>query len=100
MAVVEELPVRPEPEPVQVVPVLHVVEGGLDDPAETAPVPDEDVPDHEAEPYAQPYARSCRRRCRRPWGTPLAAVSQPEPPRRDPNHWTSYDQTERDGGWA
>lgn len=100
MAVVEELPVRPEPEPLQVAPVLHVVDGGHDDPAETAPVPDEDVPAYESEPYAQPYAEELPPPVPSAWGTPLAAVSQPEPPRRDPNHWTSYDQTDRDGGWA
>jgi uncharacterized protein len=100
MAVVEELPVRPEPEPLQVAPVLHVVEGGHDEPAGSEPVPDEEAPAYESEPYAQPYAEELPPQAPSAWGTPLAAVSQPEPPRRDPNHWTSYDQTERDGGWV
>jgi uncharacterized protein len=131
MAVVEELPVRPEPDPAPA-PTLHVVEGVGDDTDELDPV-DDDAPApqesaeaypeaesyaaesygaesyvaeshesetyEEAQEYGQPYAEELPPPAPSPWGTPLTAVSQPEPPRRDPSHWTAYDQTDRDG-WA
>jgi predicted regulator of Ras-like GTPase activity (Roadblock/LC7/MglB family) len=101
MAVVEEL-VRPEPEPMPAAPTLHVVEGALAEPSEADPTPDEDYPTpyEPAEPYATPQAEELPAPAPSAWGTPLSAVSQPDAPRRDPRHWTSYDQTDRDGGWA
>jgi uncharacterized protein len=104
--VVEEPVAVYEPEPVSAAPALHVVEGVPDDDTgELAPV-DDDVPApyepveaYEEQPYGQPYAEELPPPAPSPWGTPLTAVSQPEQPRRDPNHWTSYDQTDRDG-WA
>ncbi len=104
MAVVEELPVRPEPEPVPAAPALHVVEGVLDDPAEPAyDEPDEPyaTPYEPAEPYATPYAEELPPPAPSPWGSPLTAVNQPEAPRHDANHWTAYDQTNGEpGNWA
>jgi predicted regulator of Ras-like GTPase activity (Roadblock/LC7/MglB family) len=102
MAVVEELPMRPEPEPAPSVPTLHVVEGVLDDPAELDPETDEPYlsPYEPTEPYATPYAEELPPPAPTPWGTPLTAVSQPETPRPDSN-WQAYDQSDRDpGGWA
>jgi predicted regulator of Ras-like GTPase activity (Roadblock/LC7/MglB family) len=95
---------EPEPvgvEPVAVAPALHVVDGGHDEPDEDEVVADEAGQSYEpTEPYATPYAEELPPPAPSPWGTPLTAVSQPEQPGRDPNHWTSYDQTDRDGGWA
>jgi len=101
LAVVGEL-VRPEPEPVPAAPTLHVVEGALDEPSQAEPAPDEDYPTpyEPAEPYGTPYAEELPPPAPSAWGTPLSAVSQPEASQRDPRHWTAYDQTDRDGGWA
>ncbi len=103
MAVVEELPVRPEPEPVPAPPALHVVEGVLDEPGDPEPGDPAEpysTPYEPAEPYSTPYAQELPPPAPSPWGTPLTAVSKPEP-RRDANHWTAYDQTNGEpGNWA
>jgi uncharacterized protein len=94
-----------EPEPVglelvQVAPALHVVDGGHDEQDEDEVVTEEAPAYEPAESYGTPYAEELPPPAPSPWGTPLTAVSQPDQPRRDPGHWTSYDQTDRDGGWA
>ncbi len=102
MAVVEELPVRPEPEAAPA-PTLHVVEHVEEEVEVEAELEVEAEPQAQPsyepeETYATPYAEELPP-APSTWGTPLSAVSQPDSTRRDSNHWTAYDQTERDGGW-
>jgi predicted regulator of Ras-like GTPase activity (Roadblock/LC7/MglB family) len=110
MAVVEELPVRPEPEQVPVAQTLHVVEDVQDESADpeygepagpAGPTEPYTTPYEPVEPYSTPYAEELPPPSPSPWGTPLTAVSKPDAPRRDANHWTAYDQTNGEpGNWV
>jgi hypothetical protein len=90
-----EAVVYAEPEYVSAAPALHVVEGLLDEPDEPEPVYEAPAPAYE-QPYVTPYAEEPASApapsAPSAWGNPLAGAA-PEPPRRDPSHWTAYDQT-------
>jgi predicted regulator of Ras-like GTPase activity (Roadblock/LC7/MglB family) len=88
-----EVVTYPEPEVVPAAPALHVVEALEDEPedevAELAEVAE--VVEPAVAPYSTPYAEETAAApapAAPVWGGPV-----PAEPRRDPGHWTAFDQT-------